>query len=84
MKGRINFNDFSLENLIDSMPENRPLYKDSGLWSVYTDDFDIPIISQNPNESLKDFIVRYYEFIDEFEDLYGVIIDLIARDESNI
>ena len=43
--------------------QNRPLYKDSGLWQVRTDDMEDVIMSQMANESFKDFIIRYLRFI---------------------
>jgi len=49
--------------ILDSLPENTPLYKDSGLWQVRTDDMDLIICDQRVNESFPDFILRYKEEI---------------------
>lgn len=46
--------------IIECLPENRALYKDSGLWNVL-DDEDNPICEQGVNETFRDFIVRYGE-----------------------
>lgn len=59
------------EQLIESIPENRPIYKDSGLWTVYNDVFDTPIIRQSCNESLKQFLIRYIEFLRGVEYRYS-------------
>ena len=55
-------NHITTGELIDILPENRSLYKDSGLWSI-RDESDNPILEQNPNESLRQFIVRYIGLI---------------------
>ena len=31
----MDYNEFTTEALIDCLPENRPLVKDSGLWTIY-------------------------------------------------
>lgn len=52
----------NLEQLVETLndlPENMPLYKDSGLWSVRSDDMQDTICQQGCNESFTDFIERY-------------------------
>lgn len=61
----MNLEQYSTEDLIDSLPENCPLYKDSGLWQVRTDDMYNVYIQQHANESLRQFIIRYIEWLDE-------------------
>lgn len=70
------YNELPTAVLIDSLPQNRPLYKDSGLWTIYDDKFETAIFEQTANEDFRQFLVRYYEFISEFEDTKGVHIDL--------
>lgn len=57
--------EIKLEHLLDCLPENRPLYKDSGLWQVRTDDMEDYYMVQHSNESVKAFIIRYIEFLIE-------------------
>jgi len=45
-------------SLLADFPENRPLYKDSGLWQMRTDDMEDVIIQQGVNESDAEFIER--------------------------
>lgn len=42
-------------------PENKPLYKDSGLWQMRSDDMVAIIVQQGVNESFNDFIGRCVE-----------------------
>lgn len=72
----MNYNELPTAVLIDSLPENRSLYKDSGLWTIFGDDFETPILEQTANEDFRQFLVRYYEFISKFEDMEDVHIDL--------
>ena len=72
----MNYNELPTAVLVDSLPENRPLYKDSGLWTIYDDDFEIPILKQTASEDFRQFLIRYYEFISEFEDMEDIHIDL--------
>jgi hypothetical protein len=72
----MNYNELPTAVLIDSLPQNRPLYKDSGLWTIYDDDFETPILEQTASEDFRQFLIRYYEFISEFEDMEDVHIDL--------
>lgn len=47
-------------DMIDSIPENRPLYKDSGLWQVRSDDMEEIYFDQGANESIYEFIKRVF------------------------
>ena len=49
-----------LIEMLDNLPENRPLYKDSGLWQIRTDDMEEVLYEQGANESFFDFIKRAY------------------------
>ena len=72
----VNYDDYSTEVLVECLPENRPLYKDSGLWTIFEDDLESPIIEQTCNESFRQFLIRYYEFISEHEDMEYTHISL--------
>lgn len=50
-----------LATMLENIPQNRPLYKDSGLWQVRSDNMDDVIFQQTANESFFDFIKRVYE-----------------------
>lgn len=52
-------NQFSTIQMIDALPENYPLYKDSGLWQVRTYDFEDVIYSQSVSQSFDDFVKGY-------------------------
>jgi hypothetical protein len=47
---------------INDLSENRPLYKDSGLWQVRTDDMEDVLFQQGVNEKFEDFIDRVNKF----------------------
>jgi len=48
-----------LEKLIDQLPENRPIYKDSGLWQFRSDRMDVVLLQQKDQETFTEFIKRY-------------------------
>lgn len=76
---RRSFMWWTTDDLIDCLPQNRPLYKDSGLWQVRTDDMGNVFMQQNCNETLRGFIIRYLEWLDEFGQADEVYIDLALR-----
>ena len=76
---RRSFTWWATDDLIDCLPQNRPLYKDSGLWQVRTDNMEDVFIQQNVNETLRCFIIRYLEWLDEFGQADEVYIDLSLR-----
>lgn len=45
-------------SLLSGLPENMPLYKDSGLWQLRTDDMDDVILQQSSDESDDMFIAK--------------------------
>ncbi len=47
-----------IEQLFEYLPENKPLYKDSGLWQLRSDDMEKVIVQQEVNESIADFLSR--------------------------
>lgn len=64
---RCYFQWYATEDLIDCLPQNRPLYKDSGLWQIRTDDMENVFIEQNCNETLRGFILRYLYWLDDID-----------------
>ena len=76
---RHSFMWWATDDLIDCLPQNRPLYKDSGLWQIRTDDMEDVFIQQNVTETLRGFIIRYLEWLDEFGQADEVYIDLSLR-----
>jgi len=48
-----------LLELIDNLPENTPLYKDSGLWQIRSDDMENVLCQQEVNESFEAFLKRH-------------------------
>ena len=57
---------FTVEQLIQCLPENAPLYKDSGLWQILDDDTNEPVAYQHANENLKQFLIRHIEHLRAF------------------
>lgn len=53
-------NENELIEMLNNLPENRPLYKDSGLWQIRTDDIEEVLYQQGANEGFFDFIKRAY------------------------
>lgn len=49
-----------LAEMLNNLPENRPLYKDSGSWQIRTDDMEEVLYEQGANEAFFDFIKRAY------------------------
>ncbi len=54
---------FSLEEILNSIPQNKSLYRDSGIWQIRTDDMKEVIFKQKIDQSFTDFIYCYVEFI---------------------
>lgn len=71
---------YSTEELLDCLPQNRPLYKDSGLWQVRTDDMESVFIQQRSSETFRQFIIRYIEFLNEHGEATQIYTDLILKD----
>jgi len=52
-----------LDWLFDDYFDNRPLYRDSGLWQLRSDDMEEVLIQQENNESFLDFIKRCKNYL---------------------
>lgn len=72
----MNYEQISLEHLLDSLPQNVPLYKDSGLWMFRSDNMEEVICTQGANESFRDFVIRYFK---TFENDENVMQDLAIK-----
>ena len=55
-----------LATMLENIPQNRPLYKDSGLWQIRSDDMEDVIFQQEVNESFFYFIKRAYDKENDF------------------
>lgn len=51
----------SLEQMLDDMPQNRCLYRDSGLWRITDEDNNEVLYEQGIEEDFFDFIKRAYD-----------------------
>lgn len=47
---------------LDGLPDNKPIYKDSGLWQMRSDNMEDVIIQQRVNESDDAFLKRCRDF----------------------
>jgi len=50
----------TIEEMLDLLPENRPLYKDSGLWQIRSDDMEKVLYQQGVNETFAGFVKRAF------------------------
>lgn len=50
------------DSLFSRLPENMPLYKDSGLWQMRSDDMEDVWVQQRVNESEAEFLKRCIEW----------------------
>jgi hypothetical protein len=55
---------------IEQLPENRPLYKDSGLWQIRSDDMTEVIFEQKATESFNQFIERVHSVQNIYSDAF--------------
>ncbi len=46
-------------DIINCLPQNNMMYKDSGLWGIYVEEGESLIIEQDSREPFRDFIIRY-------------------------
>ena len=59
----------SLEQMLDDMPQNRCLYRDSGLWRISDEDNNTVLYEQGVNEDFSEFIERCYNAENIYHDL---------------
>jgi hypothetical protein len=50
----------SLDQMLDDMPQNRCLYRDSGLWRITDESNEFVYYQQGVDEDFDDFILRAY------------------------
>lgn len=84
----MNYDLIKTELLIDCLPQNQPLYKDSGLWQIRTDSMEDVVLQQRVDESFRDFIIRYVTILegnyDVVSDLYlAITMENIKQQEAN-
>ena len=60
--------------MLDNLPANKPLYKDTGLWQIRTDDMEEVIFQQECNESFYHFIKRAFEVDNDFMGCFGIAL----------
>ena len=51
----------SLDQMLDDLPQNRCLYRDSGLWRISDEENNVVLYEQDVNEDFDDFIKRPYD-----------------------
>lgn len=79
----IKYENYDIETLIDNMPENIILYKDSGLWSFYDDSFDNVLLDQNTIETFKQFVIRFMYYLESENKLgWWYNLDIILHESS--
>lgn len=61
----------SLAQMLHDMPENRPLYKDSGSWQVRSDDMEQVLYQQDANETFHAFVLRCYTAENVYQDMFS-------------
>lgn len=59
-----------LQFMLDNLHENRPLYKDSGLWQVRSDDMEDVLYQQECNEDFYVFIKRVFNAENQLQGAY--------------
>lgn len=52
-----------LELIAAEFPENMPLYKDSGLWQMRSDDMENVLVEQEADEKFHSFVHRCWEYV---------------------
>lgn len=58
-----------IEFIIDNLPENRCLYKDSGLWRITDEEFKKTLYEQEVNETFIEFINRVFKNENQLQEL---------------
>mgnify|MGYP006883645829 CR=1 FL=1 len=57
--------ELDLQTMLENLPENRVLYKDSGLWLIYDENRfglnEYPLYEQTAKETFTEFITRCFE-----------------------
>ena len=51
----------TLAIMMDNLPENRPLYKDSGQWTIRDEELEKIYFEQEVNETTEEFIKRCFD-----------------------
>lgn len=64
-----NFQGYNMLTQLGNLPENMPLYKDSGLWQVRSDDMEEVVFQQGVEEPFEKFIERVFYSTNKPEDV---------------
>ena len=65
----MDLNKLNVSQLLNILPENMPIYKDSGAWNIYKDEtLKKELYHQKTNETLKLFLIRIISDIRKKED----------------
>lgn len=82
----IDLNKLKTENLLNLLPENMQIYKDSGRWNItdHEDEDDFYHSYQKLNETFKDFIIRTLKEMIKYKDYKESIESKIACFISNV
>ena len=59
----------SLEQMLDDMPQNRCLYRDSGLWHIYDETMTTELYRQTSDEDFEQFVRRAYDQENVYQDM---------------
>ena len=63
------FAEETFELVINNLLENRPLYKDSGLWQIRSEDMNEVLYQQDVNETFIEFINRVFKSENQLQEL---------------
>lgn len=69
------YSQYTTEQLLEAIPQNRPLYKDSDTWDIRDEDMKGIFMTQHPNETLKAFLIRYIEWLCTMAAKWEISID---------
>ncbi len=61
----------SLDQMLDDMPQNRCLYRDSGLWRISDEANEVVLYEQGANEDFDDFVRRAYQAENIYQDAFS-------------
>ena len=73
------FAQYSVTEILNALPENKPLYKDSGSWQIRSDDMETVIFQQGVNESFRSFLIKYIQTFENDFDLYEDFLIRISK-----
>jgi hypothetical protein len=69
---------YETKDLVQALPENAQLVKHSGLWEVRAQDGSV-LAQQNSGQTLREFVIRYLEMLEELGLTDDIRIKLAVR-----